>query len=159
MRSIASLPGGPFDVVLSADNSLPHLTEPDDLNSAVRGMWTQTAEPGVVLVTLRDYDQLVASRPTVEGPTVLGEPGNRRLILQLWDWDPDEPIYRIEHLIISEEERGWRTSSRSCTYRALQRKELERCFETVGATDLEWLEPEVSGFFQPVLCVRRGSVV
>ena len=41
VRSIDELPGGPFDVVLSADNALPHLVEAADLDAAVRGMMAQ----------------------------------------------------------------------------------------------------------------------
>ena len=157
VRDIAALEGGPFDVVLSADNSLPHLIDRTDLERAVAGMWSQTAEPGLVIVTIRDYDALVETKPAAEGPRTLGEHGQRRVVLQLWDWEHDDHVYAVDHLILSEVEGGWRVTSRTCRYRALQRVELEGAFRKAGATDMEWLEPEVSGFFQPLLRVRRGS--
>ncbi len=157
VRSIADFPGGPFDVVLSADNSLAHLLDQADLALAVEGMWSQVKEPGVVLISLRDYAELLEARPRFQGPRILGEPGKRRVILQLWDWVPGEPIYRLEHLILQESSGEWHASSRSCRYRALLRTELESCFAPMGPSRIEWLESKDSGFFQPLLCVSKRS--
>jgi 2-polyprenyl-3-methyl-5-hydroxy-6-metoxy-1,4-benzoquinol methylase len=159
VRRIDELPGEPFDVVLSADNSLPHLIAFSDLNTAAQGMLAKTRPGGLVVVSTRDYEELVSSRPRVEGPRILGEVGARRIILQLWDWEPEAPIYRLTHLVLTESEGRWQTSSRSCTYRAMKRSELEAAFQAAGGTDLEWLEPEATGFFQPIVCLSRPSSV
>lgn len=157
VRDLARLPGGPFDVVLSGDNSLPHLTTDEDLARAVREMWCQTAPGGAVVVTTRDYDELVRERPRWEGPRVIGPRGQRRVVLQLWDWSEDGSRYRMDHMILREGAEGWTTSVRTCEYRALQRAELERCFSGLGAKELQWLDPSESGFFQRMLWVSRAD--
>lgn len=151
VREIEDLPGGPFDVVLSADNSLPHLTDPDDLHRAVRGMCRQTVPGGLVLVSTRDYDALLDERPRIRGPWIMGESGDRRIVLQLWDWQETEPIYRLHHLILHESGGDWRLSRRSCDYRAVRRAELEAAFREAGSPETAWLEPDATGFFQPIL--------
>jgi len=146
--------GGPFDVVLSADNSLSHLATAGELLEAARGMRTQTASKGAAVITLRDYEALLQAGVSTQGPRVYGEPGfGRRVIIQLWDWEDGGPVYNLEHIILTETSDGYRTSSHSCRCRALTRTEVEECFAEAGASSIEWLESEATGFYQPIMWV------
>lgn len=151
VREVGRLPDGPFDVVLSADNSLPHLTERSDLLDAVRGMWQQTAPDGATLVTLRDYDQVLESRPQLEGPRILGRGREKRIVLQLWKWDEQGRSYELLHFILRESDGEWKLKVRRCEYRALTRDELGGMLRSAGADETDWIMPEKSGFHQPIL--------
>lgn len=154
VRDLTSLEGGPFDVVLSADNSLSHLATAGELLEAARGMRTQTASKGAAVITLRDYEALLQAGVSTQGPRVYGEPGfGRRVIIQLWDWEDGGPVYNLEHIILTETSDGYRTSSHSCRCRALTRTEVEECFAEAGASSIEWLESEATGFYQPIMWV------
>ena len=69
MRNLSSVPGTDFDAVLAADNALPHLLSQGDLVQAVTGIAGKLRENGVFLATLRDYDTLMLSRPSISLPT------------------------------------------------------------------------------------------
>ena len=157
VREISQLPGPPFDVVISADNALPHLLDLGDLRAAASGIWSKVRSGGLVLVSIRDYDQILQTRPPSEGPRVLGTPGDRRVVLQLWEWDAIEPIYTVEHLILTEGPSRWETGSRTCRYRALSRAELGSCFDGLPGASCQWLMPPDSGFFQPMLKVAKAG--
>ncbi|GAA2760580.1 hypothetical protein [Actinopolymorpha rutila] len=49
---------------------------------------------------------------------------------------------------------GWRVHTRRTTYWALTQQQLASLVADAGFTDVEWLTPESSGFFQPILLAR-----
>ena len=58
--------GASFDAVVCADNALPHLLTRDDVLTALREMLRVTVPGGAVVVSTRDYDELLAEPPTVD---------------------------------------------------------------------------------------------
>lgn len=54
--------GGPFDVVVCADNALPHMASDDDLRRALSSMFGGLARGGVLVVSTRDYDTALRDR-------------------------------------------------------------------------------------------------
>ena len=71
-RTLAQQVSGSLDVVVSCDNSLPHLTSDDDLLLAARNMRLKLRDGGLLMVSIRDYDQIVGGRPDITSPRVLG---------------------------------------------------------------------------------------
>lgn len=153
-RTLAQQVSGSFDVVVSCDNSLPHLTSDDDLLLAARNMRLKLRDGGLLMVSIRDYDQIVGGRPDITSPRVLGEPRRRRLVIQLWDWAPDGRTYVLEHLIVRETGEEWMITHRVAKYRALLREELSDILDKVGFSDIRWLMPEESGYYQPIVTAR-----
>ncbi len=90
---------GTFDVVLSCDNSLPHLLTDDDLRQAARSMCSKLRTGGLLLVSIRDYDRILTAKPRAETPRVFDGPEGRRIVLQVWDWTADGRGYTV-HLFI-----------------------------------------------------------
>lgn len=64
-----------FDVVLCCDNTLAHLLEDADLRVAVAQMRARLTPGGLLLASLRDYDQLVGPSATTSLPSAPGLPG------------------------------------------------------------------------------------
>lgn len=150
MRRLEALPGPPFEVVLAADNSLPHLLGDDDLRQAAAAILGRLVPGGIFVASIRDYDQLVTERPTMQPPVFFGEPGGRRFYHQVWDWT-SERSYTL-HLYLTWEDAGrWHSRHHASTYRALLRTELEAALTAVGFREVRWLMPAESGYYQPVV--------
>lgn len=144
-----------FDVVLSADNALPHLTTAGALRAALDRMVLHARPGGLFLASIRDYDTLLADRPHGTSPTVTGAPGARRITFQTWSWPDDGDVYELELFVMQESGDGvWRTESRRAHYRALRRETLGGMLEDAGLCDVHWILPAESGFFQPLVTAR-----
>jgi glycine/sarcosine N-methyltransferase len=143
---------GVFDAVVCADNSLPHLTTPDSLTTALREMNRVLRPGGTVLVTTRDYDALLSERPTSTPPAVSRTPWGRIITFQLWRWHDDGQRYDFEHFQVTAPDAGSPTvRRRTATYWALTRHQLELAFRRAGLITPVWHEPADTGFFQPIL--------
>jgi SAM-dependent methyltransferase len=146
---------GTFDVIVCADNSLPHLLTEGDVSQAL-GQMRRVARPGaVVLLSTRDYDSLGDDRPTT-GPVQRSSSGGLRTVTtQLWDWRDESPLYDMTHLQVQELDSGrWVAASRTTTYRAWLRRELATLATETGLHAVRWVQPRDSHFFQPVMIAR-----
>ncbi len=146
--------GGTYDVVLTCDNALPHLLTDDDLRQAARGMLEKLHPGGLLVASIRDYDRLLAERPRADTPRVFDAPAGRRIVFQVWDWQPDAPRYTVQHFIVTDASGAWQTSHVSTVYRALRRDELSGILADVGFREITWLMPEESGYYQPIVTAR-----
>ena len=155
MRCLASQVEGVFDIVISCDNSLPHIITDGELLASAQNMWAKLATPGFLLISIRDYDKIINEKPVATTPRVIDNSSGRRIIFQVWDWAKQGHIYTINHFIIQEDKGCWQTMCMKTTYRALLRKELSSILSKVGFVDIEWLDPEVSGFYQPIVIANK----
>ena len=152
LRTLALGPGESFDVVFSADNSLPHLVDGSDLEAGIRRMVAHLRPGGLLVASIRDYDAILENPPRGTPPVVTGHPGDRRVTFQLWEWDTGHTTYQLELFVLREEPTGtWRTEVRRARYRAIRRSELTAIMKEQGLTSIQWLMREASGFFQPVV--------
>jgi len=161
VRSLEGVEGG-FDAAVSLDNSLPHLLTDDDMAAALRTLRSHLAPGGVLLASVRDYDTLTeavlehdqrgAARPSGTMPRIMHGPHGRRVVVQAWGWDGD--CYDVELFILHELADGWHTSHHSTRYRAWRRAELTAALGSAGFTDVRWLAPEKSGYYQPMVVAR-----
>ncbi len=143
-----------FDVVVCADNSLPHLLTAADVAAALLEMRRVAVPGGLVLVSTRDYDELRRSRPAVTPVQVSRDDERLTTTFQLWTWHDDGERYDYEHLMLSGDSTGWRVGHRTGTYWALTRAELSALASDAGLVGVRWLLPAQSAFFQPLLLAR-----
>ena len=155
LRTLASQVPGEFDVVLACDNALPHLLTEDELLLAVRNMRAKTRRRGLLLTSIRDYDQIVTQRPRSELPRVFDGPDGRRIVFQVWDWEGDGRTYMFHLFIVRHVGSGWRTAHRAARYRALLREELSGILREARFSDVRWLMPDESGYYQPLVVARN----
>lgn len=156
MRQLAAQVPGDFDVVLSCDNSVPHLLTDEDLQQAADGFRAKLRVGGLLLISMRDYDRIRAERPISQPPRVFDDRGGRRIVFQVWDWSEDGAQYAVELFIMQRQADGWHTDSFTATYRALQRQELSAVLAQAGFVDVRWHMPEDTGYYQPIVTARRA---
>ncbi|MFC9500850.1 class I SAM-dependent methyltransferase [Streptomyces sp. NPDC056982] len=149
-------PDGRFDTVVCADNSLPHLLTEQDVLAALAEMRRVLRPDGLLLVSTRDYDNLLRDRPASTSPQVQqsADSKERTVTFQLWHWHDDGEHYDLEHFQLLAAGREWRVQVRRTTYWALNHDRLAGLAVEAGLVDPEWHTPQETGFFQPLLVAR-----
>ncbi|MGB6688383.1 MAG: class I SAM-dependent methyltransferase [Terracidiphilus sp.] len=153
MTSLVEVEESDFDAVVALDNALPHL-EPGEVERAIAAMAANLRLDGLFMASIRDYDALIIERPAVQGPAFYGGEGERRIVLQVWDWI-DEARYVVHLYITLETGKNWTTHHFVSRYRCLLRGELTNALERAGLKEIRWLTPQESGFYQPIVLARK----
>jgi glycine/sarcosine N-methyltransferase len=143
-----------FDVVISADNSLPHLLSAQDVHTALAQMRRVLRRRGLLVLSTRPYDEILQARPTSTPPQLATSPRGKTITFQMWDWHEDGEHYDLEHFQLTPDGPDWSVQVRQATYWALTRQQLTDFVLEAGFTELEWKASESSGFFQPILTAR-----
>lgn len=159
MRALNTAITEKFDVVLACDNTLSHLLTEADLLLAARQMRARLRRDGLLLIGLRDYEQMAETQqypaPMATLPRVFDDAEGRRIIFQLWDWAAGQQFYMRNHFILQERQNEWQTHLLTTKCRALRREELEAVLRTAGFANIEWHPPIESGFYQPLVTARK----
>lgn len=156
LRDLDTVVSGSFDVVLSCDNALPHLLSREDLLLAAHSMKSKLKPDGLLLVSIRDYDSIVAEKPCSTTPQIIDTPSGRRIVFQVWDWLKDGRTYQIHQFIIRQTQEKWNTAHYTTLYRTLLRDELGQILQDVGFKKLDWLMPSISGYYQPIVVAHNS---
>jgi hypothetical protein len=110
---------------------------------------------GIFLATLRDYDTLVLSQPTIQLPVFYKGQGGERIVHQVWRWHGDQ--YEVHLYLTIPDGPGWIVKHFSSRYRALLRAELNDALLLSGFREIEWLEPSSTLFYQPIVVARKTN--
>jgi glycine/sarcosine N-methyltransferase len=156
VADVRELPAGRFDVVVSLDNSLPHLLTDADLTAAVRSVRGCLDPGGLFVASIRDYDAILRDDTAGVPAAVHGTGAGRRIVGQAWEWAADRRTVEISIFVLRPDADGWAAAVRSTTYRALRKAELTAALHAGGFTGAVWLMPEESGYYQPVVVARAA---
>lgn len=152
MRRLRDAVPGPFDVVLSCDNSVAHL-EPSELRTAVTEMAGLLRPHGVALVSVRDYGPLLAERPRFTSAAAAAD--GSAVAFQLWDWEDDGSSYSMHQFFLEEHGGRWETTCERTRLHAHLRETILGAFENAGLDDVRWHVPAQTGYYQPIATGRR----
>ena len=155
MTSLTEVEEGDFDVVVTLDNALPHLSPPE-LRDAVHAMHSKLRPGGLMMASIRDYDAAISQRPVVQGPAFYGPEGHRRIVLQVWDWVHTDG-YVLHIFITVQQDEGWASHHFVSTYRALQRGELSDTLAAEGFAGIRWMMPGETGYYIPIVLARKAQ--
>ena len=153
MREIETHHPDGFDIVLSADNSVPHLLSDEEILLALRAMYSRIRPGGGCIVTLRDYEQEERGRGLIKPYGVREVDGLRYLIWQVWDFEGDQYVLSMYFLEDKLQCGEVRTQVMRSRYYAVPVGAVRSLMEQAGFKHLERLDDV---FFQPVLVGRKG---
>ena len=156
MRNLGELPAGDFHAVICMDNALPHLLSEADIAQAIAQIRAKLRIGGTFIASIRDYDEALPQRPVVQGPAFYSDAGERRIVLQVWDWQ-DERRYTFHMYITRETSTGWANFHGASAYRAVLRDEITAILDSRGFTNIRWRFPSESGFYQPIVIATAAE--
>lgn len=145
-----------YDVVISMDNAVPHFMNDDDLTTAITTMWNFLKDDGLVMIGIRDYDKLAQNPPNATFPSISDIGEGRHIIFQTWDWAQDVSSYKLNIYITQHIGDRVTTQCFPSEYRALKRDTLTRVLKQVGFDDIQWIMPEESGSYQPIVTAKKS---
>ncbi len=153
MRVLSGYHAGPFDVVCVMDNALPHLRSDEDLAASLGEAASLLKPGGLFLASIRDYDALMERRPNATEPRVFDDKDGRRVVFQVWDWRSDGAGYRVHQYILRQKSKRGPVDPLlyATDYWCLTRDRLDGLLTSAGLQQVEWLGPEESGYYQPVV--------
>ncbi len=146
---------GTFDVVISCDNSLPHLLSDAELQLAAKNILSKIRPGGLFIASTRDYDEILKSKPISTYPIVADNDGANIFTFQTWEW-LENNIYTLNHYVVKGSPQSFTTSLRKAQYRAYQRNEMNTIFKQAGFTSIKWLMPAESKYYQPVMLAFKA---
>ena len=150
MRSLKTAPLNFYGAILAMDNAIPHLLNDDEIINALSSMISRLKHNGVILLSIRDYEQVIASKPKTVEPSFFNDEFGRRIVHQVWDWQDDRNY--IVHLYITQEINAhWVVNHFVGQYRAITTKELQALMVQAGFSNVVILPPTETGFYQPII--------
>ena len=155
-RDLGATISDTFDVVISCDNAIAHCLDDDDLGAALSSIRTRLNSGGLLLLSLRDYDTLLADKRRFNSEHVHDTPDGRRIAFQVWDWAGDERSYRNHQFLIRETDGAYELKHFETKLRILRRHEVLAAVAGAGYAQVRWHPPEASGYYQPIVTARNG---
>lgn len=146
--------GSGFDVVISCDNSLPHLQTDHDLLVALKQMLACLSMGGGCIITVRDYEREERGKNLVKPYGVRTENGKRYLLFQVWDFEGehyDLTFFFVEENLSTQEVKTHAMRSR---YYAISTSRLCDLMREAGFRDVRRID---GVFYQPVLVGTRAA--
>lgn len=145
-----------FDVVLSADNSIPHLLTDRDIRTAFQAMFRCTRPGGLVVITVRDYESEDRTPVQLRPYGVRQTPEGRVIVFQLWEFEQNPDFYDVSMYFVVEPSAGPRRviASRS-RYYAVSIMKLSDLLKEAGFINVGRID---NRFFQPVLTGRKAGL-
>ena len=155
-RNLGATISDTFDVVISCDNAIAHCLDDDDLDAALSSIRTRLNPGGLLLLSLRDYDTLLADKRRFNNEHVHDKPDGRRIAFQVWDWAGDERSYRNHQFLMRETDGAYELKHFETELRTLRRHEILAAAADAGYAQVRWHPPEASGYYQPIVTARSG---
>jgi glycine/sarcosine N-methyltransferase len=156
LRNLLTAPINHYGAILAMDNAIPHLESDEEIIQTFIAMKEKLKAGGIVLISIRDYEQIISSKPKVTEPIFFQDNVGRRIIHQVWDWQDDRRY--ITHLYITQEtKQGWKVHHFTGHYRAITSHEIQALMEKAGLTNTSILPPSETGFYQPIIkSIKQG---
>jgi SAM-dependent methyltransferase len=150
----AEVHGSGFDVVLSADNSIPHLLSDDAIREAFGTFYRCIRPGGITILGVRDYSNEGRASPELVPYGFRSHGDDRYFVVQTRDWDGD--FYDVAMYFIREA-RGSKPPAvvaGSSRYYAVPIERLISLLEASSFIEIQRLDGVM---YRPVLVGRRGT--
>lgn len=144
-----------FDLVISCDNSVPHLLSDEDILQAFRSFYSCTRPGGGCLISVRDYNAEERGQGIIKSYGIREVDNYKYFLFQVWDFNGD--LYDLSFYIVEEDMKTMSVKThKMCTrYYAVRCDRLEDLMKQAGFVSVKRLDVE---FYQPIIVgtKRRG---
>ena len=154
MRDAYAHHGNGFDVVISADNSVPHLLTDEEIHGALEQMLACASRGGGCLITVRDYATEARGRNLVRPYRIRIEDGTRYLLSQVWDFNGEH--YDLSFFITEEHLASGAVKTRVMRSR-IYAISISRILELMQQAGFRKVRRIDGMFYQPVLVGKKGT--
>jgi len=151
MKKVADHYQKTFDIVLSADNSVPHLLSDREILEAFKQFYQCTRPGGICIVTVRDYENEKLESGVIRPYGIQEREDGRYLMFQVWDVDGDH--YTTSMYSLRDLKDGTCDSQVSrAKYYAVPVSRLASLLKEAGFYEVQRMD---GVFFQPVIVAQR----
>ena len=142
-----------FDIVISCDNSIPHLLTDEDILNAIKQFYKCTRPSGNCIITVRDYERENLSHQQIK-PYGIREKNNIRWLL--WQvWDPHPPMYDVTFYFVEDHGKSTcKTHALRATYYAIGIPKIIAMMKQAGFDNVHRLDDR---YFQPMIIGIKKS--
>ncbi len=150
MRVAHAVHGTGHDLVISCDNSVPHLLTDGELLAAFRQFVACLRPGGGCLITVRDYEKEARGRNLVKPYGAHTEGDKRHVLFQVWDFEGGGDCYDLSFFIVQEDLATGQASTQvmRSRYYAVSTTRLCGLMREAGLQNVRRLD---GVFYQPVL--------
>lgn len=129
---------GPFDMVLTKGNSLPHLLHDEQIEEALLIFHELLRPGGLLLIGMRDFEPLLEDRPRFWPGCIHDGPEEQVITFDIWDWNDDVPAtVTFNRFIVRGDGVAYQATRRPVVYRALTASEVEVVLLEVGFENIQ----------------------
>jgi SAM-dependent methyltransferase len=149
MRKVSEMHDEKFDVVLSADNSIPHLLNDEEILNALKGFHSLLNTGGGCIVTVRDYENINkdGKKEILNPRQVHAVPNGKIVMFDLWEFEGEYYNF-CTYLVEDTGADDLNTIAMRSRYYCVTTSKLETLFKEAGFSDVKILKDR---FFQPVI--------
>ncbi len=127
-----------FDAVLCMGNSLPHMSTDEDVKAALQSMYNVLGETGVLIVEIRNFNQLRDANERFLPIKVNAEhQGNYVTILYVLDFLENVNRFNVIYIIQNQKTKEHRMAVHSIDYNPLDEGKLERLMKEIGFSKIQ----------------------
>jgi glycine/sarcosine N-methyltransferase len=127
---------GPFDVVLTKGNSIPHLLNDEQIEETLLIFFELLRPGGLLLIGMRDFEPLLADRPRFWPGCIHDDPNEQIITFDVWDWDDGPPVtVTFNSFIVRGSGEQYQVTKHPVVFRALTAEEVEVVISEVGFED------------------------
>ena len=136
-----------FDILISCDNSVPHLLTDSDILIAFKEFYNCLKPGGGCIITLRDYEKENRDGVQVKPYGVRVVDNTKYVIFQTWEFEGD--IYNLSmYFICDRGQQEAKTKIFRSKYYAVSTSKIIELMELAGFGSVKKIESE---FYQPVI--------
>lgn len=152
MRAAHGAHGTGFDIVISCDNSVPHLLTDRDLLLAFQQFFACLRPGGGCVITVRDYDKEERGTNLVKHYGARVEEGKRYVLFQVWDFQGNH--YDLSFFVIEDDLATGhvKTHAMRSRYYAIS---VGRLCELMREAGFEGVARRDDAFYQPVIVATK----
>jgi SAM-dependent methyltransferase len=153
LRSLSSVHGETYDLVVACDNSVPHLLSDDEIRAAFREMYRCAALGGGCIISVRDYDPKDRTGVKLVPYGVRTEGERRFVVFQVWEYHG--AIYDLSMYFIEDGGGSDCTAHvMRSTYYAVPIDRLIELMTEAGFRDVRRIDQR---FFQPLVIGLKAA--